>query len=312
MISQHLKTIWASRKTEITVISLSILYLLVASLLMGLRVEHWVILGIYNLCFFISPKTRKIILAFTIFLVFGIVYDLMKAYPNYMVNHVDISGMYHFEQKVFGITVNGHLLTPNEFFFQYHYKLLDIIAGLFYINWMPVPLAFGFYLYLKNKQQFLQFSLTFFFVNLVGFCIYYIHPAAPPWYVNLYGFDLHLGVPGNTAGLSRFDALLGIPVFESIYSRNSNVFAALPSLHSAYPVVVFYYAVKNRLGWINWLLGLFMAGIWFSAVYSGHHYITDVSSGVVCACVGIVLFQKVLLKIPVFKRWIIKYEISIS
>jgi membrane-associated phospholipid phosphatase len=175
-----------------------------------------------------------------------------------------------------------------------------------------VPLAFAAYLYISNKQQFLHFSLTFFLVNLIGFCIYYIHPAAPPWYVNLNGFDFNLGVPGNATGLVRFDNLVHLPIFESIYARNSNVFAALPSLHCAYPVVVFYYAVKNRLGFVNWLFALFMAGIWFSAVYSGHHYVTDVLAGIICAIAGILLFQKVLLKRKVFQKWINKYKTLIS
>ena len=312
MIIQNIEQIWTIRKAEITVLLFSALYLLITALLVGLRVEHWLLLGIYNICFFISPKTRKIILAFTIFLVFGMVYDLMKAFPNYQVHAVDIAGIYHFEQHLFGFTVGGQLVTPNEFFQLFHNTLLDILAGLFYINWMPVPLAFALYLYFKNKQQFLQFSLTFFFVNLLGFCVYYIHPAAPPWYVQLYGFDMHPGVPGHTGGLSRFDRLLGIPVFESIYSRNSNVFAALPSLHSAYPVVVFYYAVKNKLGWVNWLFGLFMAGIWFSAVYSGHHYVTDVASGILCAVVGILIFQYSLLKIAGVTKFLAKFEQAIS
>lgn len=299
------------KKDEALVILLSGIYLSIASLLVGLRIEHWLIIGIYNLCFFISPKTRKIILALTIFVVFGIIYDMMKAYPNYLVNNVDISSIYHFEKRVFGITSNGQLMTFNEFFAINHTSFLDILSGFFYINWMPVPLAFAIYLYFTNKQQFLLFSLTFLFVNLLGFCIYYIHPAAPPWYVSLYGFEFHLGVPGNTGGLARFDNLVHLHVFGSIYSRNSNVFAALPSLHSSYPVVVLYYAIKNRLGWVNWLLALFMAGIWFSAVYSGHHYITDVVAGVICAFTGILIFQKGLMKVRGFRNWVDGYRLLI-
>jgi len=299
-------------KQGVIVIFLSILYLGLLSLLVGLRIEHVLLVGIYNLCFFIDPRTRKFVLAFTIFLVFGILYDLMKVYPNYMVNQVDISTLYHFEQKVFGFTWKGQLLTPNEFFARYHNTFLDILSGLFYINWIPVPLAFAAYLNMTDKRQFLYFSLTFFLVNMIGFCIYYIHPAAPPWYVNLYGFEFNPDVPGNTAGLARFDKLVHLPVFESIYARNSNVFAAIPSLHSAYPLVVFYYALKNRLGKINWLLALFMTGIWFSAVYSGHHYVTDVLAGIICAISGIMLFQKILLKTDIFKNWLIKYALIIK
>ena len=301
----------ASQKERIIVVLLSLLYLLITSLLTGLRGEHWLIIGIYNLCFFMGGKTRKFILAFTVFLFFGILYDLMKAYPNYLVNPIDIASLYHFEQKMVGFTIHGKLLTPNEFFAIYHSTFLDVLAGFFYINWMPVPLALACWLYFKNKIQFLHFSFTFLLVNLIGFCIYYIHPAAPPWYVAMYGFDLHMNVPGNPGGLVRFDKFFHVPVFESIYSRNSNVFAALPSLHSAYPVVVFYYAVKSNIGWVKYLLATFMAGIWFSAVYSGHHYVTDVVLGVICAITGIWLFQRIILKNKTLKKWLQKYEEAI-
>ncbi len=313
MVRQNFKNLWPLKKEGTLVVILSLLYLGLSSLLVDLRIEHWLIIGVYNLCFFTGAKNKKFILAFTIFLVFGMLYDLMKACPNYRINQVDISSLYHFEQTVFGFTWNGHFLTPNEFFAQYHTSFLDFLSGLFYINWIPVPLAFATYLYLTDKMQFLHFSLTFLLVNLIGFCIYYIHPAAPPWYVSRYGFDLNLGVPGNTAGLARFDNLIHLPLFESIYSRNSNVFAAVPSLHSAYPVVVFYYALKSRLGWITTgLLAIFMAGIWFSAIYTGHHYVTDVLAGIICACAGILLFLKFLLKIDAFEKWVKKYMILIT
>lgn len=312
MNRQDIKHTIVTQKTKIIVIALSVLYLLILYLLAGLRLEHWLIIGFYNLCFFCNFHTRKFILAFTVFVIYGILYDVMKFYPNYLVNPVDISSLYHFEQKVFGFVINNQLLTPNEFFGKYHNTFLDILTGLFYVNWLPVPFAFALWLYFHNKQQFLKFSLTFFLVNLIGFCIYYIHPATPPWYVSLYGFDLHLNVPSNTASLARFDNFFHIPLFKSIYSRNSNIFAAIPSLHCAYAVVVFYYAVKSRMNWIKWLLGIFMVGIWFSAVYSGHHYVTDVSLGIICACAGILIFQKILLNVKTFQKWINNYTLLIS
>ena len=158
---------------------------------------------------------------------------------------------------------NGVMVTPNEFFALHHNRFLDLISGLFYINWIPIPLAFGLWLYFKNKKQFLNFSVAFLFVNLIGFCLYYIHPAAPPWYVAKYGFSVHYNTVGETAGLGRFDTLLGIKLFGSIYARNSNVFAAVPSLHCAYPVIVLYYAFKAKVKWVKWLFVLFMLGIWF-------------------------------------------------
>jgi len=48
---------------------------------------------------------------------------------------------------------------------------------------------------------------------------------------------------------------------------------------------------------------MFMLGIWFSAVYSSHHYIIDVLVGVVLALVTLFTFDRIL-KNPVAGRMI--------
>jgi len=290
----------------------STIYLVIIQSLIGIKIENWIIFGAFNGCIWLSGATRRFILGFSIFLVFGILYDLLKVYPNYRVNPVDIAGIYNLEKSWFGFSSNGVVVTPNEYFALHHNTVLDFLCGLFYLTWVPVPLAFAFWLYLKNKKQFLYFSLTFLFVNLIGFCGYYIHPAAPPWYVAKYGFHFLQGTGGNTAGLGRFDALLHVKVFHGLYARNSNVFAAMPSLHCAYPLLVFYYSFKSNVKNMKWLFGTIMVGIWFTAVYSGHHYVLDAIAGISCALLGIIIFQKILLKIHIFAMFLSKYEQVIS
>ncbi|MDY0343673.1 MAG: phosphatase PAP2 family protein [Lentimicrobium sp.] len=280
-----------TRKNLWVNVALVLAYLSWALLMGPIRGDQLFLTGFYLLLFYGNEKTRKFIIGFSIFIVYWIVYDSMRILPNYEVSPVRIQEPYLLEKSLFGISMNDLVYTPNEYFDLVQTRFLDIVSGLFYLNWVPVPLAFGVYLYYKNKQLFTQYSLVFLFTNLLGFVIYYLYPAAPPWYVDLYGFDLHLGVQGNSAGLARFDALTGIPVFASLYNKNANVLAAIPSLHAAYPVIVLYYGIRNKLGWVNALFVLFMLGIWFSAVYSGHHYIIDVLLGAVVAVVTIGLFN---------------------
>jgi len=301
-----------SKNTKLMALLVSGFYLILMSLVVGLKVENWVIVVAFNACIWLSEASRKFILGFSIFILFAIIYDLMKVYPNYKVNPVDIAGIYNSEKSLFGFISHGVLLTPNEFFAIHHSAVADFLCGLFYLCWIPLPVAFGLWLYFNNKKQFLHFSLTFLFVNLIGFCIYYIHPAAPPWYVAQYGLDFHQGVGGNTAGLGRFDALVHLKIFGLLYSRNSNVFAAMPSLHCAYPTIVLFYSFKSKVKNMKWLFGLIMVGIWFTAIYSGHHYILDAIMGICCAVIGIIIFQYGLLNIPVFKAFLSKYERTIS
>ena len=177
------------------------------------------------------------------------------------------------------------------------------------ICWVPVPLGFAIYLYLKgDRDSYLHFSLAFLFVNLVGFCGYYIHPAAPPWYAMNYGFEPILNTPGNVAGLGRFDAMTGLGIFHALYGKNANVFAAVPSLHAAYMLITTIYAVKSHQPKVTVAVFAFIClGIWWTAVYSGHHYIIDVLLGIATTVIGIVLLEKVLLRLPALKKGLQKY-----
>jgi hypothetical protein len=290
---------------------LSAAYMLLSCFLVGYKGDEVVLIVLCNSLFYISPATRKFILGFAIFLVYWIIFDYMKAFPNYNYNTVHIAGLYNFEKNLFGIHYQGKLITVNEYWQINHRPLIDVITGLFYLCWIPVPLGFAAYLFFSNKRHFLYFALTFFTVNLLGFVVYYMYPAAPPWYVQYHGFRFIANTPGNTGGLARFDSYFHANIFKSIYAKGSNVFAAMPSLHSSYPVIVVYYGFKNKLGWVNAVFITVMLGIWFTAVYASHHYIVDVLSGIVCAIAGISLFNFITRFKPV-KLFLNKYETIIS
>jgi inositol phosphorylceramide synthase catalytic subunit len=272
--------------------AISAAYLLVSYLLIGFRPEQLFLVVLCNVLFFASFVTRSFVVAFSVFIVYWIIFDYMKAFPNYKYHAVHIESIYNTEKNIFGITTaDGKIITPNEYWQLHQHTLLDFMAGLFYLCWIPVPLMFAMYLYFKRRRQFFYFAFTFLVVNLLGFVVYYSYPAAAPWYVTEYGFVFNANTPGNTAGLARFDALVHANIFKSLYTKGSNVFAAMPSLHSAYPVIVFYYAVKNKFKYMKFVFVLVMCGIWFSAVYTNHHYVLDVLAGIACAIAGIWLFS---------------------
>jgi hypothetical protein len=269
----------------------SVLYLILSALLIGFKKDQLFLVGLFNVLFYLSGPTRRFILGFTVFIVFWVIFDFMKAFPNYRYNTVHIGSLYNAEKSLFGIHTDGGVLTPNEYWRVHQHTFLDIMAGCFYLCWMPLPLGFAGYLFYKNKKAFFQFALSFLVVNLVGFVVYYCYPAAPPWYVEHYGFVFNAHTPGNTAGLGRFDQYFHVSVFAGLYAKSSNVFAAMPSLHAAYPLTVLFYGLKYRLKWANVFFALVMVGIWFAAVYSSHHYVLDVVAGISCGLAGIFLFN---------------------
>lgn len=310
-----------------TFVAVIIIWLGVTSLFIGFRPEHiWLalLLSALFLCF---GATRRLVVALLPFIIFGISYDWMNIVHNYEVNPVDIEGIYNTEKSLFGITLShdmtapdgsvlmaGTAVTPNEYFALHTNSLLDFLGGFFYLCWVPVPILFGLYLYFKKETKpYLHLALVFLFVNLIGFAGYYIHPAAPPWYVALHGFEFNLATPGEVAGLGHFDEMTGLGIFHGLYGRNSNVFAAVPSLHSAYTFVAFIYSLRSRNPlWMKICLAVVTLGIWFTAVYTSHHYIIDVLLGISCALLGFLIFEQILMRIPAFSRFIDRYASYIA
>ncbi len=297
-----------------TLLVLVCAFLLLTAQFVGLRGEHVLLAMLYVVLFLLRPVTRRLAVAMLPFALFGISYDWMRVVPNYEVNPIDTQPLYEAEKMLFGIQGEAGSMIPGEFFNQHNWKAADFMSGVFYLCWVPVPIAFGLWLYVRGQRDFyLRFAMAFLFVNLLGFCIYYIHPAAPPWYVIEHGFEADVNTPASIAGLARFEELLGVDVFTNIYGRNANIFAAVPSLHAAYMLIAFVYAVISRQNtFVKVLFAVITLGIWFTAVYTCHHYIIDVLLGIATALTGILLFEKGLLRNKAFARFVARYVEYIS
>lgn len=269
----------------------TILYLLWTVLIVGFRIDHLYLVIFFNSLIFINKTTRNICISMVFFWIYWIIYDSLRVYPNYLLNEVHVQQPYDFELKYFGIWSEGVKMTLNEYFFKIQNSFLDFIAGAFYLTWVPLPIAYCFYLYKKDKRMVISFSACFLFANLVGFVIYYMYPAAAPWYVAKYGFIENFSLPGDAAGLSRFDDIIGINIFGNMYNKNANVFAAIPSLHCAYPIVLFYFGLKIRYKVLSIIFFIDIFGIWFAAIYTSHHYLIDSLLGGLCAVIAIFVYE---------------------
>jgi len=284
----------------------SLAYLGLAYFFIGWRPDHLHLCLAVLVAYFAFPISRKIFWAFLFFIVYWLIYDSLRVYPNYMVNPVNIESLYNLEKSIFGIETAQGILTPNEYAKANSTTFLDVLAPSFYLCWVPIPMLFVIYLFFTDKNTMARFTAAFLLINLVGLTIYYLYPAAPPWYVEAHGFKFIEGTPGSAARLLRFDDYWGVNTFKNMYEKNGNVFAAIPSLHSAFPVLLVYYGIKKRLVIAAIVFSIILAGIWFAAVYTNHHYIIDVFLGGATAMFSILLLEKVLLKTKV-KDWLAAY-----
>src|ERR1700761_7264819 len=104
---------------------ISVTYLLLSAWLIGYKTDQLFLVLLFNTLFYLSGPTRRFIVGFSVFIVFWIIFDSMKAFPNYRFNEVHIESLYRAERSLFGIHASsanaGSPLTPNEFWLSHTY-----------------------------------------------------------------------------------------------------------------------------------------------------------------------------------------------
>lgn len=286
---------------------LLLLYAVWVYFLIGFRPDHYLLLTILPIAYYIHPQTRRVAYALSPFLAYWWLYDSIRIFPNYLFQTVHIAEPYLLEKSIFGIATSQGILIPCEYFERHNWAAADIIGGFIYLNFLTVPLLYAAYLWWIDKQYFVRFALSFWLICCAGFIIYYLYPAAPPWYIGLYGFDFCAPISGSAAGLARFDEALGVSVFGGMYGLSPNVFGAMPSLHCAYPVLMCLYVWRFKQTIIKPIAFLFMIGTWFTAVYSGHHYIIDAIAGIITAIVVYWIAENIIFKQKTVQKYLQQY-----
>ncbi len=264
------------------------------ALLGELKVDAVVVIGAFLVIAF-APRVKVARKPLLPFFAFGVIYDSMRLYMPTMhrLIPVNVESLYRAELALFGIrTADGRLITPPELFITHTHVVVDVVAAVAYFLFTFLPWAMAIYLLFKNRPVLTRYGWAWLAATAIAIVIYILYPAAPPWYVEQHGFaPPPLDLPGNPARLAAVDELLGVPYFATIYSRNANVFGAMPSMHAGFPLLAFLYA---RLALGRWRYLFLVHGMitCFSAIYLRHHYILDVIAGVFVALAAFQLTER--------------------
>ena len=212
------------------------------------------------------------------FFLLGLGYEILRRLVRFR-GEVHVADLFALEARLFPVTTSTGTHALSDVIAAHPNPVLDLVSGVTYFLFMLEVFGVAIYLFFRARPKMLELSLAFTLVNLVGWTIWLIYPAAPPWYVDAYGLGPAVdGVTASTAGLARFDALLHLPLAATFYAKSANVFGAMPSLHVAYATLVAWvvYPLGGKLRWAALAFAVSMA---FSAVYLRHHYVLDVIAG---------------------------------
>jgi inositol phosphorylceramide synthase catalytic subunit len=214
----------------------------------------------------------------------GLVYELLRGVFHYR-GTVHVGDLFDYEARLFSVPTADGPRAISDVISRHTSPWLDAVCGATYFFFLAELLVIATVLFFRARPKALELSLGFLMVNLVGWSIWFIYPAAPPWYVDQFGTGpALLDVVSSPAGLARVDAWLGLPLATTFYSKSANVFGAMPSLHVAYATLAAFVAAPLG-GWLRWGTLAFALSMAFSAIYLRHHYLLDVLAGASVALV---------------------------
>jgi membrane-associated phospholipid phosphatase len=208
----------------------------------------------------------------------GLIYEVLRGLFHYR-GTVHVGDLHALEARLFSVATSEGPRAISDVVSRHTSPWLDALSGVTYFLFLAEVVGAAAYLFFRARPKALELSLGFLVVNLAGWTIWFLYPAAPPWYVDQYGTGpALLDVVSSPAGLARVDAWLGLPIATTFYSKSANVFGAVPSLHVAYATLVAWVAAPLR-GGIRIATTAFAISMAFSALYLRHHYMIDVVTG---------------------------------
>jgi membrane-associated phospholipid phosphatase len=173
----------------------------------------------------------------------------------------------------------------------------DAVAAIAYLMHFVTPLIFAFALWLRRREDFLEFTLALLVMSYSAFAFFLLLPSAPPWMASDWGKLEGLQRPSREA----FQALLpgrydNLDTFSLWTHHSPNPVAAFPSLHAAFPFLVLLFALRFY-GRIGWIMLIYNAAVWFAVIYLGLHWVVDLVAGVIWASLSYLLIIRLWPKV---------------
>jgi hypothetical protein len=234
-------------------------------------------------------RARSFVLDWSPFLLLLFSYEFLRGLAG-KVGQVHYFVAMHFDQLLFGTTPSVWL---QQRFAHSAPAPYDYVAAVLYLMHFVAPLSFAFLLWMRSREEFARFTSSFLVLSYAALATFVVFPAAPPWLASQQGYlpEVHeqVGVV-----LSAFPSHFNLPTVYQLFDPNQ--VAAIPSLHAAYPLLLFLFAWRF-FGLRALVLAPYVLGVWLAVIYMGEHYVFDVGVGALYSVTAFVLTDHVLLRL---------------
>jgi len=163
-------------------------------------------------------------------------------------------------------------------FWERTVRWYDVVASTTYMTHFVLPIVVMAVLWAISHRQWVRFMKRFSMLLAVACLMFVILPTVPPWMATSPkdGYQL-FGELHRDAG--RGFRHIGFYGFDSDYKiqlSNGNAYAALPSLHSSFALIVpAFFLPWIRPKWLKALVLLFPVMMLTALVYLGEHWVID-------------------------------------
>jgi membrane-associated phospholipid phosphatase len=238
-----------------------------------------------------AERGRTFFLDWAPLFAFWLVYDRLRLIQSLLYARVAVESPFMIERAAFGWMSGGDVpahwahawLTSHSGALALSVEWIAQIIYFSHLFVVPVVII-GLWILGVSRQEhrgsFLRHIRAFTILNFAAIVLYLLLPVAPPWWVSLNGMTQPTAALVSQANMA---AAMPGALIQGMIRNASQWFAAVPSLHGAYPVLLLllFPRSKNRVAFS--IIALYAAGMWISTVLLNQHYIIDLVAGALLA-----------------------------
>jgi hypothetical protein len=241
-----------------------------------------------------GDRGRRFFVDWSPLFAFWLVYDRLRLIQPLLYARVAVESPFLIERAAFGWLARGDVPAHGAHTWlasQYGTTATSIewAAQIVYFSHLfVVPLVIAALWMLgvsrqEHRVSFLRHIRAFTVLNFGAIVVYLLLPVAPPWWVTLNGMSQPTAELVTQANIA---AAMHGTLIQGMIGNASQWFAAVPSLHGAYPVLLLllFPSSKNRLAF--GLAALYGGAMWASTVVLNQHYVIDLFAGALLALVA--------------------------
>ncbi len=168
------------------------------------------------------------------------------------------------------------------------YFLIRAMNWIYFWAHMPLIVVLAVWLYTRHRQTYFLTRNAFLASGAIGVIIYALFPVAPPRLIPFGGFVDTMAVFDKVGYQAE-----GLKAFV-------NPFAAMPSLHFGWSLLMGLVVARVSHNWAGWAFGIaWPVLMFFAVVTTGNHFIVDAIAGAIVAMAGLVIAVGIERYLPV-------------